>query len=128
MVSQITCNELQSILKSRQFLNLEDKCLVFTLYHTIVNFEDKIYGDLKAFADDKTNITDKLKLVLEKVENIVGKRQNAGYQQFLFLPQCFQKASFSRLFKNGIVWERLTTFSNLTSRIILLSDNRLTQE
>ena len=49
---------------------------------------------LKAFAYDKINLTQKLKFVLEKVENIVGKGENAGYQHFLLFPQCFQNPSF----------------------------------
>ena len=28
-----------------------------------------------------------------RVENIVGKGENAGYQRFLLFPQCFQKPS-----------------------------------
>ena len=59
---------------------------------------------LKAFADDKLNSTDKLKFVLGRVENIVRKGENAGYQHFLLFPQCFQMASFSRSLKVGIVW------------------------
>ena len=50
---------------------------------------------LKVFEADKTNSTEKFKLVLGRVENIVGKEENAGYQHFLLFPQCFQKASFS---------------------------------
>ena len=37
-------------------------------------------------------------------ENIAGKEENAGYQHFLLLPQCFQMASFSGSLKVGIVW------------------------
>ena len=40
-------------------------------------------------------MNEKLKLVLGRVENIVGKGGNAGYQHFLCFPKCFQKASFS---------------------------------
>ena len=29
----------------------------------------------------------------DEVENIVGKEKNAGYEQFLPFPQCFQKLS-----------------------------------
>ena len=47
------------------------------------------FSKLKAFADDK------LKFVSVRVENIVGNRENAGYQYFLLLPQFFQKNSFS---------------------------------
>ena len=30
----------------------------------------------------------------ENAENIVGKGENTGYQHFFLFPQCFQKASF----------------------------------
>ena len=52
-------------------------------------------------------MTEKLKLVLEKVENIVGKGENAGYQHFLLFLQCFQTASFQGSLKVEIVWERV---------------------
>ena len=39
------------------------------------------------------NASEKLQLVLGRVENIVGKGENAAYQHFLIFPQCFQKAS-----------------------------------
>ena len=32
--------------------------------------------------------------VFDRVENIVEKGENAGYQHFLLFLQCFQKASF----------------------------------
>ena len=41
---------------------------------------------LTAFADGKTNVTEKLKCVLGRVENIKRKGENAGYQHFLLLP------------------------------------------
>ena len=34
---------------------------------------------IEAFADDKINVTEKLKFVLAQVENIVGKGEIAGY-------------------------------------------------
>ena len=55
---------------------------------------------LKAFKDDKFNVAAKLKFVLRRVENIMG-GETAGYQHFLLF---FQKASFLRLLKVGIVW------------------------
>ena len=58
----------------------------------------------KAFADDIINMTRKLKFVLRRIENIVGKGENAGYQHFLLFPQCFQKPSLSGVLKVGIVW------------------------
>ena len=50
-------------------------------------------SELKACADDKMNVTEKLKFVLWRIRNTVGKGENAGYQHFLLFPQCFQKAS-----------------------------------
>ena len=35
---------------------------------------------LKAFADNKINVTQKLKSVSRRVENIAGKDENADYQ------------------------------------------------
>ena len=34
--------------------------------------------------------------VMGRVENIIGKGENAGYQHFLLFPQCFQKVLFIR--------------------------------
>ena len=36
--------------------------------------------------------TETLKFVKGRVENIVGKGENAGYQHFVFFPLCFHKA------------------------------------
>ena len=46
-------------------------------------------SNIKAPADDKIDKTEKLKFILASVENIVVKRENAGYQHFLLFPQCF---------------------------------------
>ena len=42
----------------------------------------------------------KLISVLYRTENIVGKGENAGYQHFLLLPQCFQKNFFFKIVKS----------------------------
>ena len=65
------------------------------------------WSNMKAFANDKIHVTETLTLVLGRVENIVGKGENAGYQHFLLFTQSFQKVSFSRLLKVGIAWERV---------------------
>ena len=62
------------------------------------------WSKLKAFADDKIVVAEKLKFVLGRVENIVGKGENAGDQHFLLFSQCFQKASNTGSLKVGIVW------------------------
>ena len=67
---------------------------------------DKIFNvsKLKGFADNKINVAQMLISMFNKIENIVGKEENAGYQHFLLFPQCFQKDSFSGLLKVGIAW------------------------
>ena len=67
---------------------------------------DKIldWSKLKAFADNKINVNEKLKFALGMVENTVRKGENAGDQHFLLFPQCFQKASYTGSLKVGIVW------------------------
>ena len=64
---------------------------------------DKIldWSKLKAFADDQLNASRTPKFLLDRVENIVGKGENAGYQHFFLFPKCFQEPSFSRLLKVG---------------------------
>ena len=38
--------------------------------------------------------------VYDRIENIVGKGENAGYQHFLLVPQSFQKAFFLWIVKS----------------------------
>ena len=49
---------------------------------------------LKECADDKINATEKLKFVLGRVDNIVGKGENAGIQHFLPLPHVSNRFTF----------------------------------
>ena len=37
--------------------------------------------------------------VFDRIENIVGKGENAGYQHFLLFSQCLEKASFPEMLK-----------------------------
>ena len=59
--------------------------------------ENKIsdWSKLKAFAEDKLNFTHNIKVVFHRIENIVGKDENAGNQHFLLFPQCFKNSFFS---------------------------------
>ena len=68
--------------------------------------DDKILDQskLKAFPDNNLKVYQKLKFALGRVEYIVGKEGNAGYQHFLLFPQCFQKAFSSSASKVIIVW------------------------
>ena len=70
--------------------------------NSLPNDEVLYLSKLKAFADDKIDLTEKQKFFLKWLENIVGKGEDAGYQHFLLFPQCFQMASFSWLLKIGI--------------------------
>ena len=50
------------------------------------------------------SVTQNLEFVLGKVENILGKGENAGDQHFLLFPKFFQKPLFSESLKVKIVW------------------------
>ena len=54
---------------------------------------DKIldWSKLKAFADDKISVNYKLKFGLGRVENIVEKEENAGYQHFPYPHNIFKR-------------------------------------
>ena len=97
---------------------------------------------MKAFVDDKTNVTGNLKLVLRKAENIEGKGENAGYkaennmgkgenatyQHFLIFQQCYRKAYFPGSFKVRIVWRRVNSLPNdnfLTTKFKAFAGDKL---
>ena len=61
---------------------------------------------LKAFADDKLNVAKMTIFLYDRVENTVGKGENAGYQHFLLFLQRFPKPSSLGSLKVGIVWEK----------------------
>ena len=72
-----------------------------TLYQTMKFWT---YPNWKHFAHNKISVTEKLKYDMGRVENIVGRRENEGYQDFVLFPKCFQKLCFSRSLKVRIVW------------------------
>ena len=59
---------------------------------------------LKAVADDKTHVTHLMISFFDRVENIVEKGENAGYQHFLLFPQCFLRNFFAESLIVGLVW------------------------
>ena len=63
---------------------------VCRLFNSLPNDKILEMSKLKAFTNDKIKMTQKLKLKIGMVEHIVGKGENAGYQHFLLIPQCFQ--------------------------------------
>ena len=83
-------------------------CLTICLsFNSLPNNKILDWSKFKAFADDKINMTEKFKFVLGRIENIVEKGENAGYQYFFLFPQCFQKASYTGSLKVRIVWQRV---------------------
>ena len=69
--------------------------------------DDKIldFSKVKDFADDNFKLDENGRKLSKWVENTVGKGEIACYKQFLFFPQCFQKACFPGASKGVIVWE-----------------------
>ena len=70
---------------------LQSKCSkmnimpIWFFFNSLPN--DKIFLDwskLKAFADDKINVNKKIEIGLGRVENIVGKGENAGFSYNVF--------------------------------------------
>ena len=57
-----------------------------------------------------------MKFVLGRVENIVGKRENAGNQHFLCFPQCFQKLSSPGWLKVSVI-PAFSPLSTMSSKV-----------
>ena len=69
-------------------------------YVALANFE--------LFADDTFNETKNVKVVSEKIENIVGKGEKVVISILCsFFQQCFQKVFFSRSSTVVIAWQRI---------------------
>ena len=81
---------------------------------------DKYLGwsKLKAFADDIFNVASMIISVFFKVENIVGKGENARYQHFLPFPAVFSKTFFYRVVKSGLCGKELIVLE-MTEYIVL---------
>ena len=75
-------------MSSKHCANIYSKILPKRHYsvNSLPNEEIFDWSKLKAFADDKINMNEKYKFGLGRVENIVGKGENAGYQHFLLFP------------------------------------------
>ena len=65
---------------------------------------------LKEFADGNFKFDENGRKLSKWVENTVGKGEIARHEQFLFFPQCFQKACFPGASKGVIVWEWVNPF------------------
>ena len=63
--------------------------------------------NIKILQTTKCSVTKKLTFGLGRVENILGKGENAGYQHFLLFPKCFQKALSSGSLTSGLYGKEL---------------------
>ena len=86
-----------------------------TLYQT-QTYEILDRSKLKAFADNNLNIAKMIIILYDRVENIVGKGENAGYQHFLLFPQCFQKAYSQGCKTSGLCGKELKEFQESMDR------------
>ena len=59
------------------------------MFNSLPNDKILDWSKLKAFADNNLYIALMMIYVFDRVENIVEKGKNAGYQHFLLFPQCF---------------------------------------
>ena len=68
----------------------------YTGLNSLPNDKISDFYKLEAIADNKRNVTQKLKFAVERVENIAGEGENAGYQHFLLFPECFPKTLWEK--------------------------------
>ena len=59
---------------------------------------------LESFAGDKISEALMTISVFDRVENIVGKGENAGNQHFLLFPQCFLPLIHKTIFKISVMF------------------------
>ena len=73
-------------------------------FNSLPNDKSLDWSKLKTFSEDKLIVAEIIGFVPEMLQNIVGKGENAGYQNFILFPQYFQNAFSSGSLKVGIVW------------------------
>ena len=67
------------VFKCFQFSSGNHHFLLFFSHNVFYPIKDLDWSKMKTFADNKINVNEKLKFGLERVENMVGKGENAGY-------------------------------------------------
>ena len=75
---------------------------------------------MKEFADDNFKFDENGRKLSKRVENAVEKGEIARYEQFLFFPQCFQKACFLGASKGVIVWEWNNTAASALTKLVFV--------
>ena len=82
--SSTTCLHLYKLIELP-----DDKINNVDLINSLPNDKLLDWSKLTAFAAKNTNLNEKLKFVLGRVENIVGNGENSGYLHFLLFSLCF---------------------------------------
>ena len=72
-------------------------------FNSLLNNKILDCSKLKVLVDNKIIVNEKVIFGLGRMENIMGKGENAGYQHFLLFLPCFQKASYTGSSKVRIV-------------------------
>ena len=67
---------------------------------------------IKVFAEDSLTVAERMTYLFDRVENIVGKGENAVYQHFLLFPQCFSKDFFPGFLNLSLLGEMLKYIQN----------------
>ena len=80
-----------------------NKCLIILRINPLPNDEILETTKSKAFAGDKLKVVKVMISLFDRVENTVGKGENA-VQHFLLFPQCIPKPSSLGSLKDRIVW------------------------
>ena len=60
---------------------------VYSFFNPLADDKISSWSKWKAFADNKLDFVKMMISLLDRVENNVGKGENAGYQRFLLFPQ-----------------------------------------
>ena len=78
-------------------ISIKRRCNPYPTLYLSFFPKDKILDspELKKNADDDFKVDENDRRLYKLVENTVRKREIARYEQFLFFPQCFQKACTS---------------------------------
>ena len=78
----------------------QSQILLCEWFNSLPNDKILDWSKFKALADDKIKVLKMMIFVFDRVENIMGKEGNAGYQLFLLFPQFFHKAFYFRVVKS----------------------------
>ena len=92
---------------------------MINLRHNIVSLGNVLdLPQLKPFSEHKLYVDQMIEFDSERLENNVGKGENAGYQHFLLFPQCFQMSSLPASLKVCDVWQRFKSLVGIFLPVI----------